>query len=344
MRTRFEGAFAMSEAMTLEDFCAYPWPSPELLLSPWLPRIGISMIFGPAGVGKTYFSLACALTVAEVGPSRIPGMERKRCARVLYVDAEMDPADMVRRFAKLNQAQKVTAEGRFSVLPHAKFRDGIPDLGIEDGPGRKLIEDEMQEHEADVLWLDNKSALLRSGDANSEDSITSFTQWLLKFRRANKSVVLVHHSGKGQMDKDGNLRVTQRGSSKLTDNMDSVLQLLQIKRGDEAPNVLPILLEYEKHRHWIPSSEGVTLCAHYGEGDDRCWYESGLPKRALEWVDWAKEYRAAGHTLSETTEAVKAQFPDAACSLATLKRHIGSLADLEAGSTQEGPGSGRTKG
>jgi RecA-family ATPase len=344
MRTRFEGAFAMSEAMTLEDFCAYPWPSPELLLSPWLPRIGISMIFGPAGVGKTYFSLACALTVAEVGPSRIPGMERKRSARVLYVDAEMHPADMVRRFAKLNHAQKTTTEGRFAILTHAKFRDGVPDLGVEDGPGRKLIEDEMQEHEADVLWLDNKSTLLQSGEANSEDSITSFTQWLLNFRRANKSVVLVHHSGKGQVDKDGNLRVTQRGSSKLTDNMDSVLRLSEITRSnaEEAPHTLPIRLHYEKHRHWIPSSEGVTLCAHYGPGDDKCWYESGLPPCALEWVDWAKEYRQAGHTLVDTVEAVKAQFPEAACSLATLKRHIGSLADLEAGSAQEGPGSGRT--
>jgi hypothetical protein len=70
--------------------------------------------------------------------------------------------------------------------------------------------------QADLLILDNISTLVNSGRENDADSWDEMQAWLLKLRRMGKTVLLIHHSGRG-----GNAR----GTSKREDVLDTVIQL-----------------------------------------------------------------------------------------------------------------------
>lgn len=49
------------------DFMALQFPPRENILSPWLPRQGLAMVYAPRGIGKTHFSLGVAYAVASGG-------------------------------------------------------------------------------------------------------------------------------------------------------------------------------------------------------------------------------------------------------------------------------------
>src|SRR5262249_4308572 len=92
------------------------------------------------------------------------------------------------------------------------FRDGLPNLGSLEGQQRyaDVIGD------ADFVIADNLSTLCPTLKENDADSWTPVVEWELSLRRANKSVLLVHHAGKGG---------TQRGSSRKEDVLDTVISL-----------------------------------------------------------------------------------------------------------------------
>jgi putative DNA primase/helicase len=84
---------------TLPEFLAQPRPQPKELISPWLLQGGIAMIYGERGGGKTNVALALALAVAG-GTDLFPHMQALCPRRVLYVDGEMQPAQVQERFRK----------------------------------------------------------------------------------------------------------------------------------------------------------------------------------------------------------------------------------------------------
>jgi putative DNA primase/helicase len=69
---------------------------------------------------------------------------------------------------------------------------------------------------ADLIILDNLSALVRSGLENQAESWLPIQQWALELRRQGKSVVFVHHSGRNG---------EARGTSKREDLLDTVISL-----------------------------------------------------------------------------------------------------------------------
>jgi len=69
---------------------------------------------------------------------------------------------------------------------------------------------------ADLLILDNISTLVSSGRENDAESWNEMQGWLLNLRRQGKTVLLVHHAGRGE---------NARGTSKREDVLDTVIQL-----------------------------------------------------------------------------------------------------------------------
>jgi putative DNA primase/helicase len=88
----------------------------------------------------------------------------------------------------------------------------MPDLTSEEGQAA------LAEHVegADLIILDNLSTLCRAGKENEAESWLPMQEWMLRLRRAGKSVLLVHHAGKGG---------AQRGTSKREDILDTIISL-----------------------------------------------------------------------------------------------------------------------
>ena len=99
----------------------------------------------------------------------------------------------------------------FRLLPYDLFRDGAPDLGTDEG--QKALEPILAG--VDLIVLDNISTLC-SGKENEAEGWGLIQSRALQQRRAGRTVLFVHHAGKGG---------EQRGTSKREDVMDTVVRL-----------------------------------------------------------------------------------------------------------------------
>jgi putative DNA primase/helicase len=128
---------------------------------------------------------------------------------VLYIDGEMPAVGMQERLRGIVQAQ---APDNLLFLSADLYRDGLPDLASREG--QAAIERLLPSIE--VLVLDNVSTLVRSGVENEAEGWLPVQNWLLRLRRMGKTVIIVHHAGKGG---------GQRGTSRREDPLDLVLNL-----------------------------------------------------------------------------------------------------------------------
>lgn len=206
------------------DFLAHHYPPVEHVMEPWLPVRGLAMVAGYRGIGKTFVAMSTAYAIATGGA--LLGFPAPKPRRVLYVDGEMDPAELQDRYAAIHATAKRDGNGDPSlaarnlvILTHADQELGIPDLADPDGRGRELIEARLAD--ADVLVLDNLSCLCRTGIENDAESWAVMQEWLLSLRRKGKTVLIVHHTGKP--NRDG--QVSQRGTSKREDILNTSILL-----------------------------------------------------------------------------------------------------------------------
>jgi hypothetical protein len=93
---------------------------------------------------------------------------------------------------------------------------------------------------ADLIVLDNLSALVRAGNENEAESWLPIQAWALDLRRRGKSLLFVHHSGRS-----GN----PRGTSKREDLLDTVIALRH-SPSYRANEGLQAELHFEKTRHF----------------------------------------------------------------------------------------------
>lgn len=199
------------QAMTLEAFLQRKLPARETLLSPWLPEKGLAMVYAPRGVGKTHFALNVAYAVACGGEFLRWRAVKPR--KVLLLDGEMPAVALQERLAVIAaNAIGEPPEGFVKVLPYDLIELGGPDLSTEQGQATlaPVIGD------AELIVVDNLSTICRAGKENEAESWGQVQAWALAQRRAGRSVLFIHHAGKGG---------DQRGTSKREDVMDTVVKL-----------------------------------------------------------------------------------------------------------------------
>lgn len=198
-------------AIGLEELLSRQFPPKEMLLAPWLPFKGIAMVFAPRGIGKTHFALGVAYAVASGGTYLNWRAPRPR--KVLVIDGEMPAAALQERWAEIvDKNDQPPPADYIRILASDLSEFGLPDLSTEKG------QDAIQPHigDAELIVVDNLSTLARSGKENESESWGVLQAWALKLRREGRSVLFVHHAGKGG---------EQRGTSKREDIMDSVIKL-----------------------------------------------------------------------------------------------------------------------
>jgi len=198
-------------SVDLQDFLSRSYPPRELMLSPWLPRQGLAMAHGYRGFGKTLMAHGSSWAISTGG-----GFWRWKAPeprRVLVIDGEMPAADLQSRLRNIQENSELRpAPGFFRIAAADTFRDGLPDLSNQSMQG--FYSDVVAD--ADFILLDNISTLCPGAQENDADGWAVMQAWILLLRRQGKSVLLIHHDGKGGQ---------QRGTSKKEDVLDTVISL-----------------------------------------------------------------------------------------------------------------------
>ena len=200
-------------------FMKMEFPPRENILSPWLPRQGLTMVYAPRGIGKTHFSLGVSYAVSS--GNQFFSWRAPSPRGVLFLDGEMPAGVLQERLARI----AVSSAGE----PEAPLRIVTPDLqpsGMID-----LTKPEDQRaltpylEGVDLIVVDNLSTLCRRGKENEGEAWLPVQEWALGQRAAGRSILFIHHAGKNG---------EQRGTSRREDVLDTVIALK--RPGDYTPD------------------------------------------------------------------------------------------------------------
>lgn len=189
---------------------------------PWLPEGGNVMVYGPRGVGKTFFQLA--LTVSLTSGQDLWNWKVENPVGVLYVDGEMQLDELrTRTTALMGKPPRASLEFLTSQLVYQ--RCGGKDLILTSEPMRQEVVRILDARpDIRVLILDNISCLFSGIDECRKEDWEPIGAWLIRLRHRGLATVLVHHAGK-----DGK----QRGTSGREDSLDTVIQLSKPPGADD---------------------------------------------------------------------------------------------------------------
>jgi putative DNA primase/helicase len=125
----------------------------------------------------------------------------------------MPAAEMQKRLAAVVAGfEREAPSDNFRMLSADLIERGLPDLATPEG--QRVFDGAIGD--AELIILDNISTLCRSGKENEAEGWQAVQDWALTHRRAGRSLLFVHHAGKGG---------GQRGTSKREDVLDSVIAL-----------------------------------------------------------------------------------------------------------------------
>ena len=195
-----------------EELLTRQFPPRVTILSPWLPQQGLAMVHGPRGLGKTHIGLNVAYAVASGGS--FLGWQADTPRRVVYIDGEMPAGLLKARLATIvaKAEREAPRPDYFQLVASDLEPDGLPDLA--DPEAQRYFDGVIKD--AEFIIIDNLSTLARGSKENDADGWGPVQDFLLRLRRAGKSVLVIHHSGK-----NGN----QRGTSRKEDVLDTVIGL-----------------------------------------------------------------------------------------------------------------------
>lgn len=199
--------------MSAEEFCRRDFPKRQYHLTPIIPEMGIVLLPGWRGTGKTWLALSILDAVSRgtgLGP-----WSAGKAAPCLYVDAELPPGDLKERLTAINPNHNRRAP--FFIYNDCEMTShGVRRASFLDEAWRQLMKEMLMDLSVKLVCFDNISSLSPGIDENSKQSWDVINQWLLELRFAGICSLLPHHTGKGG---------AQRGTSGREDNVDLTLML-----------------------------------------------------------------------------------------------------------------------
>ena len=204
-------------------------------LFPWLPCGGLIMIYGPRGVGKTFFSMAMACSLCDGTPFiKWPASSP---TGVLYVDGEMKLNYLKKRFAYFLSS---IPKARLDILSSAKvYLQKETDLCLTHPTVQKQILDYVDKNkDIGVVFIDNISCLFTGLREDNKQDWERVIPFLLALRHRGIAVVLIHHAGKSG---------DQRGTSGREDMLDTVIKLSFVPN-TPSTNGAHFIVEFTKNR------------------------------------------------------------------------------------------------
>ena len=195
----------------------------------------LGLIFGWRAAGKSTFVLGLGTAMAT--GTKFLGFLPSKPVKTVILDGEMDLHSMQARLRRVHESLGVELTNRLKLVSPELFSGVMPKLTTPDG--QKQIDIALGD-EWEVLIIDNYSAF--SSGREDADAWAPWVPWLLRHKRAGRTVILVHHTGKNG---------TQRGASNHEDAMDFVMAL-------RSPKISPIddslqfVISWTKARHLSP--------------------------------------------------------------------------------------------
>jgi hypothetical protein len=264
--------------ITLDRFLSLELKTAEWVVEDLLQQRSIAMVYAWRGLGKTWFALGLAYAIAAGCEYLKWAVNKPR--RVLYIDGEMPAVAMQERLHAIAGLEQVPEN--LSLLSADLYENGLPDLASP--AGQAAIERVLGD--AEVVVFDNVSTLFRAGIENEAESWLPVQNWLLRLRRKGKTVIVIHHAGKGK---------AQRGTSRREDVLDLVLNLRAPDDYDPTENAR-FEVHFEKGRGLIGDAK-ETFEAKLETRDGRAiWTTRDLADAKLADI---RELRAAGRTLRQ---------------------------------------------
>jgi len=188
---------------------------------PWLLERSTVMVYGPRGIGKTFFQLA--LSVALTTGTSLWKWDCPKPVGVLYVDGEMQLDELRQRTTAL-MVTPPTAPLVFLTGQLVYERCGGKDLILTADAMRQEVVKILDAHpDLHVLILDNISCLFSGLNEDSKQDWEQVNAWLIRLRHRGITTILVHHAGKGGQ---------QRGTSGREDSLDTTIELARPTGGD----------------------------------------------------------------------------------------------------------------
>lgn len=221
-------------AVSLGELLNHQFARREKQLSPWLTTQSLSMIYAWRGQGKTHVALGIAYALASGG--QFLSWQASKPWPVLYIDGEMPGAALQDRLAAIvDNSENTPAPEMLRFITPDLQPDGVM-LNLSTYDGQDALEPFLLD--AKVIIVDNISCLCRGGKENDAESWSMASEWALRMRATGRSVIFIHHSGKGGQ---------QRGTSRREDILDTVILLKPPSDYDPAQGAR-FEIHYEKAR------------------------------------------------------------------------------------------------
>ena len=204
------------EAITKEPFLQKEFRRPMSIVDPIFREGSLNLIYSDAGVGKTWLSLALAVSLTrksykgiEIGSWTI-----KRPIGVLILDGEMLNYDLQER---LNSLIINKGEGSPEYPLVVLTSEELPELNLTLPECREVIIGFLERRpEIRVVFVDNLNCLVPGIDENAVKDWAPLNQWLVQLKHMGCCVIALHHENKAG---------DQSGTSARLRNLDTVIRL-----------------------------------------------------------------------------------------------------------------------
>lgn len=201
------------KVIDIRQILEFDIPERELIIDPVIPQQGLVMVYGPRGIAKTWLVLSLAYGIAS-GGHIFAGWTAPKPRKVFVIDGEMPARPLKDRLSAIvaGAENEPPSPSYLQILTPDLQDRSMPNLARMDG--QRDIASLITDYE--VIVVDNLACLARHGRENDSESWLPVQSWLLELRRMGKTVILVHHAGKGG---------AQRGTSSREDILDTVISL-----------------------------------------------------------------------------------------------------------------------
>lgn len=168
--------------------------SHQFLIAPFMRTGTLTILYAPAGLGKSWLAMSMGLAVAN-GADVFDGWQVKQPQKVYFLAGEMNNEELKERIVRLNEIYQPNGK-----RCNNRFALERVNMNLATEEGQKQVECRIQRlrdvsgEKVSFLILDNLSTLVVGGEYPS--TWNRLFSWLDKLKHEGMTILLVHHANR----------------------------------------------------------------------------------------------------------------------------------------------------